>query len=352
MENKANDLLKPLKVGEIVRGQALALGRKALYIDLGPLGAGIVYGKEFYDAKNVLKTLKIGDSLLLKVTDLENEEGYIELSLSQAGRELGWEKLRQKKDEDETITIKILGANKGGLLAEFEGFQGFLPVSQLTPKHYPRIEGADRTKILGKLQELVGAEMEAKILTLDPKKEILIFSEKATETKKLKEILKKYKVGDVIDGEITGIVDFGVFIKLLPDDLEGLIHISELDWQLIDDPAKVVKTGEKVKAKIIEITDSGRISLSLKALKKDPWDNITDVYKKGQEIKGKITKFNPFGAFVEISPKIQGLVHISEFGTRAKMEEQLKINETYDLQIVQIEPKEHRMSLKLVFKNE
>ena len=347
MENKTNDLLKPLKMGEIVRGQVLALGRQAIYIDLGPLGAGIIYGKEFRDAKNILKTLKIGDGLLLKVTDLENEEGYIELSLSQAGKELGWEKLRQKKDDDETITIKILGANKGGLLAEFETFQGFLPVSQLAPKHYPRVDGADRTKILGKLQELVGKEMEAKILTLDPKKEILIFSEKATETKKLKETLKKYKVGDVIDGEITGIVDFGVFIRLLPDDLEGLIHISELDWQLIDDPAKVVKTGEKVKAKIIEITDSGRISLSLKALKKDPWDNVAEVYKKGQEIKGKVTKFNPFGAFVEISPKIQGLVHISEFGTRAKMEEQLKINETYNFQVVQIEPKEHRMSLKL-----
>lgn len=346
-ENKDNDLLKPLKVGEIIQGTVIGLGRSAIYINLGALGTGIIYGKEFFDAKNALKSLKMGDTLFLKVTELENEDGYIELSLSQAGKELGWGKLQQKKDGDETIAVKVLGANKGGLLVEYEGFQGFLPVSQLSSKHYPRVEGADKTKILTKLQELVGKEIEVKILTLDHKKEMVIFSEKATETKKLKEILKKYKKGNIVNGEITGIVDFGAFVKILPDNLEGLIHISELDWQLIDDPAEVVKIGEKVKVKIIEITADGRISLSLKALKKDPWEGITDVYKKGQEVKGKITKFNPFGAFVAISPKIQGLVHISEFGNQTKMEEKLQINKTYNFQIVQIEPKEHRMTLKL-----
>jgi len=350
IENKNNDLLKPPKVGEIVQGAIIGLGHSTIYIDLGPLGAGIIYGKEFYDAKDALKALKIGDKLLLKIVELENDDGYAELSLSQAGREIGWEKLQAKREADETINVKVLGANKGGLLVEAEKFQGFLPVSQLSPEHYPRVEGADKTKILTKLQELIGQDLEVKILTLDLKKEVLIVSEKATETKKIKEMLKKYKVAEVVEGEITGIVEFGVFIKFLHDNLEGLIHISELDWQLIDDPAEVVKVGQKVKAKIIEITNDGRISLSLKALKKDPWTGIADVYKKGQEIKGKITKFNPFGAFVEISPKIQGLVHISEFGSRAKMEEKLKIGEKHDFQILQIEPKEHRMTLKLVEK--
>jgi len=347
-ETKGDDLLKPLKVGDIIQGKVCGLGRSAVYIDLGPLGAGIIYGKEFYEAKNTLKTLKMGESLVLKVVDLEDEEGYVELSLSQAGREIGWTKLQEKKAADETITVKILGANKGGLLAKFESFQGFLPVSQLSPEHYPRVEGADKTKILTELQKLVGQEIKVKILTLDAKKDIIIFSEKATETQKLKETLSKYKAGDVVKGEITGIVDFGVFMKILPDNLEGLIHISELDWQLIEDPAEVVKVGEKVEVKIIEITNDGKISLSLKALKKDPWQGIEEKYKKGQEVKGKITKFNPFGAFVEVSPKIQGLVHISEFGSQAKMEEKLEIGQAYNFQIVQIEPKEHRMTLKLV----
>ena len=166
---------------------------------------------------------------------------------------------------------------------------------------------------------------------------------------KLKEILKNYKAGDLVEGEITGITDFGVFIKFGDKGLEGLIHISELDWQLIEDPADIVKVGEKVKAKIISIVDD-KVSLSLKALKKDPWAGIEEKYKKGDMVEGKVTKFNPFGAFIQLTPKIQGLCHISEFGTKTKMEEKLKIGKKYNFQILSIEPKEHRMSLKLVEK--
>jgi small subunit ribosomal protein S1 len=342
-----NNILRPPKVGEIVEGKIIGTGKSSIYVDLGNKGAGIIYGREFYAAKDELKNLKVGDKIFAKIVDLENEEGYIELSLAEAGKELGWEELREKKEKDLTITVKVLGANKGGLIAEVEGLRGFLPVSQLTPEHYPRVEGADKAKILSRLQKLIGQNIEVKILDLNPKKEVLIFSEKATETEKIKEILKKYKVGDVVEGEITGIVDFGVFIKFGKEPMEGLIHISELDWQLIEDPADIVQAGQKVKAKIIEITEDGRVSLSLKALKKDPWENIEEKYKKEDVVMGKITKFNPFGAFVEVEPKIQGLAHISEFGTRSKMEEKLKIGETYKFKVLQIDPREHKMTLKL-----
>jgi len=189
-------------------------------------------------------------------------------------------------------------------------------------------------------------DLEVKIFDVNPQEEKLIFSEKATDTEKLKEILKNYKMDDVVEGEITGVVDFGAFMKF--GDLEGLIHISELDWQLIENPSEIVKVGEKVKVKIIEITGDGRVSLSLKALKKDPWVGIEEKYKKGDEIKGEVTKFNIFGAFVEIGPKIQGLCHISEFGTKAKMEESLQVGKNYKFQILQIDPAEHRMTLKLI----
>lgn len=347
MENKTSDFLKLPRVGEIVEGSVIGLGRSAVYVDLGPIGTGIIYGREFFDAKEVLKGVKMGDKLLLKVVELENDDGYIELSAAQAGRDINWEKLLLKKESDEVLKVKVLGANKGGLLVEAERVPGFLPVSQLSPKNYPRVEGADKTKILDKLQKLVGEELEVKILTIDQEKEILILSEKATETQKLKELIKKYKVGDVVEGEITGIVDFGVFIKILPDNLEGLIHISELDWQMIDDPAELVKIGQKVQAKIIDIADGTRISLSLKALKTDPWIDIDKKYKKSDVVEGKVTKFNPFGAFVEVAPKIQGLVHISEFGTKTKMEQKLKVGKEYQFQIIQIEPQEHRMTLRL-----
>lgn len=347
LEIKNNSLRLP-KVGEIIGGKIIGLSRAAVYLDLGATGTGIIFGKEFYESKDLLKRRKVGDKLFAKIIDLENEDGYIELSVSKAGKELSWEKLCQKKETGQTMAVKILGANKGGLLAEAEGIQGFLPLSQLSPENYPRVEGADKIEILKRLQKLVGKDLEVKIFDLNPKEEKLIFSEKATETEKLKEVLKNYKVGDVVEGEITGVVDFGAFMKFSPENLEGLIHISELDWQLIEDPSEVVKIDQKVKAKIIEITHDGKVSLSLKALKKDPWEGIEKKYKKGDVVKGMATKFNPFGAFVAISPKIQGLVHISEFGTKSKMEEKLKIGEKYNFQILQIEPKEHRMTLKLL----
>ncbi|MDP1538773.1 MAG: S1 RNA-binding domain-containing protein [bacterium] len=342
-----NNLIKPAQIGKIVEGKIIGEARSAVFLDLGPIGTGIIYGREFQEAKEEIKNLKIGDALFAKIIDLENEEGYIELSLSQASDELTWEKLKQQKDKDETLKVKILGANRGGLLAEVFGVPAFLPVSQLLSEHYPRVEKGDVSKIVRELQKFVGKEMEVKVFDLDPRQGKLILSEKAKENEKIKEILKNYKVGDVVEGEITGITNFGVFMKFAGKNLEGLIHISELDWQLIEDPADVVKVGQVVKAKIISISDN-KVSLSLKALKEDPWQNIEKEFKKGDVVEGKVTKFNPFGAFIQITSKIQGLCHISEFGTKSKMEEALKLGEKYKFQILSIDPVEHRMSLKLV----
>ena len=348
-----NSFVKPIQVGKIVEGKVVGTGRSALYLDLGIFGTGIIYGREYQDAKEGLKNLKLGDSVLAKVVDLENDDGYVELSLNQASSELTWDNLREKKEKGEKILVKITSANKGGLLAEVSGIQAFLPVSQLAPEHYPRVEGAESSKILIKLQKLVGEELEVKIFDLDPRENKLILSERAKETEKIKKILEDYKIGDVIEGEITGITDFGVFMKFgkKNEELEGLIHISELDWQLIENPTDIVKVKEKVKAKIISISDD-KVSLSLKALKQDPWAEIEEKYKKGDIVKGKVSKFNPYGAFVQIADKIQGLCHISEFGTRSKMESSLEVGKEYNFQILSIEPAEHRMSLKLEEKNE
>ena len=363
-----NNLIKPPRIGDIVEGKVIGLGKSAVYIDLGILGSGIIYGREFYEAKSVLKSLKMGNTVFAKVMDLENDEGYTELSLSQATNELTWVNLKQKQEAGEIITVKISGVNKGGLLTEISGIPGFLPVSQLSPDHYPRVEGGDSAKIVKELQKFIGQELSVKVLDLDPRENKLILSEKAKESGKIKEILKRYNVGDIVEGEVTGIVNFGAFIKfpvrnISPDnsnepagetkeegkeeELEGLIHISELDWQLIEDPSEIVKVGEKIKAKIIEITDD-KVSLSLKALKNDPWKEIGEKYKKEDIVLGQITKFNPFGAFVRISPQIQGLCHISEFGARKKMEEKLEMGKEYKFQILEIRSDEHRMSLKLV----
>jgi len=346
------DTTSPLSVGSTVEGKVVARDRSSLFIDLGIQGTGIIYGREFYAVKDVVKNLEIGDKVYAKIVEMENDEGYRELSLKDATKETSWQRLREQRDSGQILSVRITGVNKGGLLTTLDGLQAFLPVSQLAPEHYPRVADADKQKILKELQKFIGKTLDVKILDLLAEENKLILSEKAKSEEKTKEVLKNYKKGDIVEGEITGIADFGAFIKFpFPaenenEQIEGLIHISEIDWQLVENPAEVVKVGETVKAQIININNN-QVFLSLKALKQNPWEEIEKQYKKGDNIKGKVTKFSTFGAFVEIMPKIRGLCHISEFESKEKMEEQLKVGETYDFQVLLIEPKEHRMSLKL-----
>jgi len=334
----------PVSIGSTVEGTVVARDRSSLFIDLGTFGTGIIYGREFYEVKDVIKSLNIGDKIFAKIVEMENDDGYRELSLRDATKEISWQKLREMKEKGEIVKVRISGVNKGGLLTNLDGIPAFLPVSQLAPEHYPRVADADKQKILRELQKFIGKTLEVKVLDSLAEENKLILSEKAKTEEKIKEILKDYKKSDIVDGEITGVADFGAFIKF--GEIEGLIHISELDWQLVENPAEIVKVGEIVKAQIIDI-NKNQVFLSLKTLKQNPWDEIEKEYKKGDTIKGKVIKFSDFGAFVEVSPKIRGLCHISEFGSQQKMEELLKPGETYNFQVLLIEPKEHRMSLKL-----
>lgn len=342
--------ITPPSAGEVLKGKIIGKEKSAVFLDLENFGTGIIYGRELNLAKSLLKNMETGSEVLAKILNIDNEEGYVELSVAQASKEMAWKKLEEIKAKNETITVLISKANKGGLMTEIEAVPGFLPVSQLSPEHYPRIEGGDRAEILKSLQGFIGQKLKVKILSLDSRQDSLILSEKATRVEQLEKVLKNYQVGDVVEGKITAAVDFGVFIEFpiskKEEAVEGLIHISELDWQLIQDPLKVVKVGQNVKAKIIEISN-GKASLSLKALKKDPWEDIEKKYKKEEVVKGEVIKFNPFGAFVKIEPKIQGLVHISEFGSKEKMKEKLELGKKYKFQVLSISPKEHRMILKL-----
>jgi small subunit ribosomal protein S1 len=346
-------------VGDVLEGKVIEVYSNYILLDLEPLGTGIVLGKEVKDGLGVNK-IKKGDTVSATLTDLENDEGYIELSIREASYGKSWDDLESKKDTQDVVATKVLDANRGGLIVELNGINGFLPVSQLSSEHYPRVEDGDKNKILELLKRLVGKEIQVKIIDADRESEKLIVSEKAALSEKERKVVSQLTVGDVVEGEISGVVDFGAFVKFLPvskkdsqneaDKLEGLVHISELAWQLIDDPREVVKTGDKVEAQIIGIDDT-RISLSIKALKKDPWSEISKKYKVGDTVKGKVDKINPFGAFVYLDKDIHGLAHISEFREvypDNKMEDVLEEGKSYEWKILSIEPKEHRMGLMLV----
>lgn len=341
---KNGALLTFPKIGDIVEGVVLERKGPRIFVDLGPLGNGIIYGREFYATGDHARALKSNDTVSVKITILDNEEGYRELSLHDAGEDKKWVELSHLMQEGSLLDIRVQEANRGGLILEAQKVKGFLPTSQLTQAHYPRVDGGEKEKILQELQKLVGTSLKVKIIDVNSKENKLIFSERGQEEESLRTALGKYKEGDTVEGEITGVVDFGAFMKFDEAGLEGLIHISEINWTLIEDPRSVLKPGDRVSAKIIDM-QGGKISLSLKALKLDPWETTTEKYKKGDVVEAKITKFNPFGAFAELGEGIQGLVHISEFGTETNMRKTLELEKSYQFKILFTNPRDHKISL-------
>ena len=348
--NKNN--IKIPKIKDLVEGTIISISKNEIYLDLDGITTGIIRGKEMYDESSDESKLKIGDEATATVIDLDNENGYIELSLREAGHQKAWNKLEELLKNGEIVDTKVIDANKGGLMVKIGNVLGFLPVSQLTIEHYPRIEGGDREKILHHLKLFIGENLKTKIIDINEKEEKLIVSEKAAWDDKQRKNISKYKLGDKIEGKVTGVVKFGAFIEF-GEGLEGLVHISELAWQRIDDPRDVIKVGDKVNAEIIEI-DETKISLSIKKLQNDPWDNVKDKYKKGQIVKGKITKINPFGAFVELDKSIHGLVHISELSNKKINDPKniLTVGKEYNFTIINIEPTNHRLGLSYKIKKE
>ncbi len=335
------------KVGDVVKATVVSVSSNEIHLDIEGITTGIVRGRELIDESGTYIDLSEGDIVEATVLEMENEKGVMELSFRQAGHQKAWENLERLMKDEEVITVIITDANKGGLMAKVGNIEGFLPVSQLTVEHYPRVEGGDKNKILDKLREFTGKEMRVKIIDVDESESKLIVSEKAAWEEKQQEVISQYDVGDVVKGVVTGVVDFGAFIEF-GDNLEGLVHISELAWQRIDDPNDFVHVGDEVEAKIISI-DGSRISLSMKALKKDPWKEASEKYSIGQIVEGTVLKINPFGIFVELDKDIHGLAHISELSRDriSNPNEVVREGERYKFKILSIEPENHRLGLSL-----
>lgn len=267
----------PVKIGQLVEGTVIEIGKSCIFVDLGPYGVGIVLGKEIKEKPSLLKEIKVDQNVKCIVLEQENENGYIELSIKAADREMTWKKLEELRKSAETLEVKVIQANRGGLLVDVLGEQGFLPASQLSFKNYPRVEGGDKDQILKELNKLVGKTLKIKIMDLSRKENKIIVSEKALSKEEIKKIMELFKINNVYEGIVLAVTDFGVFVKLEPENEseiplpEGFIHISELDWQLVKDPHQIVKEGEKIKAKVIGYYQ-GRPSLSLKALKEKTAD--------------------------------------------------------------------------------
>ncbi|MBU1177847.1 S1 RNA-binding domain-containing protein [Patescibacteria group bacterium] len=334
------------QIGDKIKGKVLDFNKNEVYVDLDKFGVGVVRGRELWEALDVYREFKIGEEVEAEIVELENENGMMELSFKKTSKEQAWKELDEKREKEELITVKVQEANKGGLLASLCGIPAFLPVSQLSSENYPRVENGDSSKILSMLKDFIGRKLNVKIITVDQKENKLIISEKKVVFDEQKKNMKGLEVGKIVTGKVSGVVDFGAFVKF--DGLEGLVHISELSWQRINNPDEVVKVDEEVKAEVIGIDDS-KITLSIKRLQKDPWVEAVKQYKVGQEIEGEVIKLAPYGAFIQLDKDIHGLAHISELsqGKVAKVEEILNIGEKKEFRILSIDPEEHRLGLSL-----
>jgi small subunit ribosomal protein S1 len=333
--------IKPLKSGDMVEGTVTSVKKHEVWVDMGAYGIGVIMRREVGS-----NTLIEGEPVSASVVDPELDEGYALLSMKRAVKERGWSELQRVFEAQEIVEVTAYDANRGGLLIELEGIRGFLPVSQLSAEHYPRVSDSDKDEILTKINSLVGKPLRVRILDVSRKDNKLIFSEKEAVRDDMASRLAELKVGDVVEGIVTGVIDFGAFVNV--EGIEGLVHISEISWERVEDPRKYIKVGEKIKAKIIAI-DKDRLSLSIKQMSDDPWLSEVKEFKKGAAVEGKITRITPFGAFVQLSPAVEALVHVSEMSDDESIdpEKVFKQNETKKFKVLEIDTDNRKIALSL-----
>lgn len=339
---QADTDVKQITIGEMVTGKVLTLRKHEVLIDLGAQGVGFVPRREV----GFSRTLKEGDEVTASVVDTELDNGYSLLSLRKAAKDRGWEEVAAKMESGEVIEVAPYDANRGGLLVEYEGVRGFLPVSQLSAEHYPRVGSSDKDEILQRLNSLIGKDLKVRILDSDRKANKLIFSEKEAVKDGLADRLSSLKIGDLVKGVVTGVVDYGAFVNV--EGIEGLIHISEISWERVNNPGDYLKVGETIEAKIISI-DKDRLSLSIKQLTQDPWLDEVEQFAIGSAVEGTVTRITPFGAFVQISPAVEALVHVSELGEgdNADPEKVFTLNERKSFTVLDVDKDSRKISLSL-----
>lgn len=338
----AQDTTQQLKVGDVVEGVITSVRKNEIWVDLGARGVGVVMRREIGHGQQIEE----GQQVVTSVVDPELEEGHALLSMRRAAKDRGWDELQKAFDNQQVIEINAYDANRGGLLVELEGIRGFLPVSQLAAGHYPRVSGADKDEILQKLNALTKKTLRVRILDISRKDNKLIFSEKEAVKDDMASRFAELQVGDTVDGVVTGVIDFGAFVNV--DGIEGLIHISEISWERVEDPRSYVKNGQAVQAKIIAI-DKDRLSLSLKQMQEDPWLSEVKSFNKGDIVEGKVTRITPFGAFVQLSSSVEALVHVSEMSDDegADPEKIFQLNEKKKFKVLDIDTEGRKIALSL-----
>ena len=346
------DLLKEapevirFKAGELVEGTVIFKGKNKMLLDLEGVGTGIISGRELRDSMNTFKELQLGDKVISLILEEENSEGMVILSLRMASQQKAWDRFRKLVEEERIMPFVAQEANKGGLLANIDGIRTFLPVSQLAPSHYPRVSNAEAGEIIQRLAKYIGHNFSVKIISMDEEAGKIVVSEREAMAEERAKALETLRVGEVRDGVVSGIVKFGIFVAF--DGLEGLVHISEIAWGHVKNPSEHAQMGDRVTVKVIGV-DGEKLSLSIKQLIKDPWEEIAQRYPIGKKVQGTVVRFADYGAFVNLEKDITGLVHITEIDHQKVSDpsQALKIGQKIEAQVINIDIDERRIGLSI-----
>jgi len=337
--------LKGVKKGDVVEGKITRISRKEITIDIGGKTEGVVIDRELETYRDMLMSLKVGDTVVAQVIVAENDRGQSVLSLRRSIFEKRWVALAEKQKSGEIVDVILKEPVRGGILVDYGGLRGYIPQSQL--------DGAT----FKQLDKMTNRRIQAKVVEVDRDTNRLVFSQRAVTEgaalAKQKEILSALTVGETVQSTITGVVPFGAFAKLkvtkdgAEHEVEGLIHISEIAWEKVEDVNQYLKTGDSVKVKVISIdAQTGKLTLSLKQLLPDPWEHVLDMFEKDTTVKGTVSRVSPYGIFVTLSPGIEGLIHISKISPG----EEPKAGQEIQCIIEDIKPDQRKISLSMTLK--
>jgi small subunit ribosomal protein S1 len=343
---KSGPQILRVRPGELVEGQVVFRGKNKLLIDLNGVATGIVSGRELRDSFHTFRDLKLGDEVAALVLEEENSEGMVVLSLRMASQQKAWDKFHKLVQSEGTMKFTPTEANKGGLLANIDGIRTFLPVSQLAPVNYPRVNNSDSTEIISRLQKFVGHTFTVKIITMDEDAGKIVVSEREAMSEERAKSLEHLKIGDIKEGLVSGLVKFGLFVAF--DGLEGLVHISEIAWGHVKNPSEFAQVGDRVTVKVIGV-EGEKLSLSIKQLTKDPWEEVAERYPVGKKVTGSVIRFTDYGAFLKLEKDLSGLVHLSELAHHRVTDpaEVLTIGQKVDAQVINIDIDERRIGLSV-----
>jgi small subunit ribosomal protein S1 len=338
------------QAGEIRTGTVASITPSEILVSIGAKSEGIVSGRELDQlTAEEREALKVGEEVHVYVLNPEDDRGNVVLSLKRAQEQISWDNVERMMANDEVVESKILGFNKGGLIAGVEGLRGFVPSSQISAMRRSQSTGDTPEQ---RWQKMIGQPITVRVIEVDRERRRLILSERAASTESrqsIKErVIEELEEGKVYTGRVTSLANFGAFINI--NGADGLVHLSELSWEHIDHPREVLEVGQEVKVKVINVDkEKKRIGLSVRALQEDPWRARVEKYSVGQLVEGVITRLTKFGAFARLEGDIEGLIHISEIAEHRieHPKEVLKEGEVKSLRVIRIDPDQHRIGLSL-----